>query len=289
MKLSKLKFSSDDKIAYTFILPSFIIIVSMLGYPMIFAFNQSFQDVTVFNEGSYIGLTNYINAFQDAAFMGSFGRSFVFVGFSMIGAFLIGLIIALLLNRDIFGRGFLRALIILPFIVSEVSVGVIWQWLLSPQLGVLNRMLSAVNLPTFRWLSNPFLAMVSIIMANTWRLTPFVVLILLAGLQGIDKSFYEAAEVAGANHWQKFKSITLPMIKPMMLVTLVYLSFASFNQFSVIFSLTGGGPGNATEVIALNMYQNAFQHFNYGYGSALAILLFLLNVALSLFYTKVLD
>lgn len=280
----------DLRFAYTLIAPALIVILSLLGYPLVFAFLQSLQEVTVLNQqGVFIGFQNYITALNESLFLTSLLRSFIFVGFSLGGSFIIGLIIAILLNRDIFGQRIFRALIILPFIISEVSIGVIWQWLLAPELGVINNILKLLYLSPIRWLGHPFWAMFSVIIANIWRLTPFVVLILLAGLQVIDKSYYEAAYVDGASNWQTFKYITVPMIKPMMLVSLVYLSFASFNQFATIFSLTGGGPGVATEVLALYMYYSAFKHFNFGYGSSIAIILFIINVVLSLSYSKSLE
>lgn len=277
----------DIRFAYTLIAPSLIVIFSLLGYPLVFAFLQSLQEVTALKpQGVFIGFQNYITVLNEPLFLTSLLRSFIFVVFSLGGSFIIGLIIALLLNRDIFGQRIFRALVILPFIISEVSIGVIWQWLLTPQLGVINNILMQLSLSPIRWLSDPFWAMFSVITANIWRLTPFVVLILMAGLQVINKSYYEAAYIDGASNWQTFKHITVPMIKPMVLVSLVYLSFASFNQFATIFSLTGGGPGNATEVLALYMYYSAFKHFNFGYGSSIAIVLFIINVILSLIYSK---
>lgn len=277
----------DVRFAYSLLSPTVLVIAVLLGYPLIYAFIQSFQEVTVYDpEGTFIGLEHYITAFSDEHFLASLGRSFIFVFFSIAISFISGLVLALLLNRPIPYRNALRAAMLLPFIVSEVSVGVIWQWMFSPQLGVVNHILYQIGLPGVRWLSSEGGAMVSIIIANSWRLMPFPALILLAGLQSIDNQFYEAAEIAGASALQRFRYVTLPLIRPMMLVSLVYLSFASFNQFSVIFSLTGGGPGRASEVLALHMYRSAFNNYNWGYGSALAIILFVINVVLSVAYTK---
>jgi multiple sugar transport system permease protein len=282
--------AKDTRFAYTLITPTFLVITFFLGFSLAFAFVQSFQHITVFEpEGVFVGLQNYVLAFSDPNFLASIVRSFTFVGASLGGALFMGLSIALLLNRAIPGRRTLRALVLLPFIVSEVSVGVIWQWMFAPQLGVINHILEFLSLPTVRWLSHPGWAMVSIIVANIWRLTPFAVLILLAGLQSVDRSFYEAAHIDGGSHWQVFTMITFPMIKPMMLISVVYLSFASFNQFATVFALTGGGPGRSTEVMALYMYRTAFQHFDWGYGSALAVILFVINVALSVSYSKLLE
>ncbi|MDT8303438.1 MAG: sugar ABC transporter permease [Sedimentisphaerales bacterium] len=282
--------SKDIRFAYSLISPTFLVIIGLLGFPLIYAIIQSFQKVTVYEPaGTFIGIENYLEAFADPNFLGSILRSFIFVTASLSGALVIGLMIAMLLNREIPGRRILRALILLPFIVSEVSVGVIWQWMFSPQLGIINHLFRFLSLPTIRWFSDPGWAMFAIIFTNIWRLTPFAVLVLLAGLQSIDRNYYEAAYIDGGSHWQVFSMITIPMIKPMMLVTVVYLSFASFNQFATVFALTGGGPGRATEVMALYMYRTAFQHFNWGYGSALAVLLFIINVGLSMTYSKVLE
>lgn len=282
--------SKDTRFAYSLIAPALLVILLMLGYPLVLAFMQSFTESTVREpDGPFIGIEHYIDAFQDPIFLGSMGRSLIFVAFSLGVAFLSGLIIALLLNRAIPGRGLLRTLVIFPFVVSEVSVGVIWQWLFAPELGVINSILTTLSLPSIRWLSSPVWAMVSVIAANAWRLTPFPVLILLSGLQSIDNTYYEVARIDGASAWQTFLKITFPLIKPMALISIVYLSFASFNQFATIFSLTGGGPGESTEVMALYMYAMAFENFNWGYGSALAIILFIINVVLSATYSKIFE
>ncbi len=275
------------KFAYKTISPALIVILLLLGVPVFYAIWQSFFNVTVFSpEWDFVGIANYLNAFTDPIFQASLLRSGVFAFSTISLSILMGLSGALLLNRDIPGRGILRGLSLLPFLISGVAVGVIWQWLFASEIGVLNNMLALVGLPPISWLSDPVWAMISIVIANVWRFFPFPLIILLAGLQQIDQSYYEAAEIDGASGWQSFRHITLPMIKPMMKISLIYVSFAAFNQFATIFSMTGGGPGHSTEVLALNMYKTAFQNFNWGYGSTLAIILLIINIILSGSYNK---
>ncbi|MBW6454912.1 MAG: sugar ABC transporter permease [Trueperaceae bacterium] len=277
------------RFSYLLILPGLIVILTMLGIPLVYAFVQSLYRVDLLRPGTpFVGLQNYVTVFNSPQFWSSLRLTFIFVAGTMTMSFVLGMATSLLLNRELRGFAVLRALVILPFIVSEVTVGITWRWLFAPDLGVINAMLAVVSIDPVRWLSDPNWAMFSVILAETWRLTPFAILILLAGLQSVDKSFYEAARVDGANFWHTFRYITLPNIKPQMLITLIYLSFACVNQFGIIFSLTGGGPGRATEVVALYMYDAAFGNFQFSRGSTMAVLLFAVNVVLSLTYMRVL-
>ncbi|SDM45111.1 carbohydrate ABC transporter permease [Halarsenatibacter silvermanii] len=278
------------KFAYKLILPGLLWIALMLGIPLAYAFYQSFFEVSaLLPEDTFIGLENYITAFKDTVVQQSFLRTIVFVFFTLTLSFATGMISALLLNRKITGKKLFRACLLIPFMVSGVAVGVSWQWIFTSDLGVLNNFLRFLGISPVSWLAQPNMAMFSVIVANTWRFYPFAFIILLAGMQQIEDMYYESAKIDGANRWQRFVHITLPMLKPQINITLIYLSFACFNQFDTIYSLTGGGPGEATEVLALNMYRTAFSRFDWGYGSALAILLFLMNAVLSLVYNKFLE
>ena len=277
------------RFSYLLIFPGLLVILTMLGIPLIYAIVQSLYRVDLLRPGTpFVGLQNYVNEFQNPLFWSSLRLTFIFVFGTMILSFVFGMATALLLNRELRGFALLRALVILPFIVSEITVGITWRWLFAPDLGVINAMLQLASLQPVRWLSDPNWAMFSVILAETWRLTPFAILILLAGLQSVDKSYYEAARVDGAHFWHTFRYITIPNIKPQMLITLIYLSFACVNQFGIIFSLTGGGPGRATEVVALYMYDAAFGNFQFSRGSTLAVMLFAVNVVLSLTYMRIL-
>lgn len=277
------------RFSYLLILPTLFVIATMLGIPLVYAVVQSFYRVELLTPGTpFVGFQNYREILSLPQFWASLRLTFVFVFGTMTTAFVFGMVTALLLNRDLRGFGILRALVILPFIVSEITVGITWRWLFSPDLGVLNAFLHALSLDPIPWLSHPTWAMISVIAAESWRLAPFAILILLAGLQSIDQSYYEAARVDGASPWQMFRHITLPNLRPQMMITLIYLSFACVNQFAIIFSLTGGGPGRATEVVALYMYDAAFDNFQFSMGSTLAVILFVINVALSLTYMRVL-
>jgi len=281
---------AEVKFAYKLILPGFLWIAIMLGIPLAYAIYQSFFEVSaLLPEDTFIGLENYITAFKDTVVQQSFLRTLVFVFFTLTLSFALGMISALLLNRKITGKKVFRACLLIPFMISGVAVGVSWQWIFTSDLGVLNNFLRFLGFSPVGWLSQPNMAMFSVIVANAWRFYPFAFIILLAGMQQIEDMYYEAAKIDGANRWQRFIHITLPMLKPQLSISLIYLSFASFNQFDTIYSLTGGGPGEATEVLSLNMYRTAFSRFDWGYGSALAILLFIINAVLSLIYNKFLE
>jgi multiple sugar transport system permease protein len=202
----------------------------------------------------------------------------------------IGLVLALALNRAYRGRGLVRAAVLVPWAIPTVVAALLWRFMFDSQAGIANAVLMDVGLmdEPFVWFIHTTAAWVPIILADVWKMTPFVALLLLAGLQNIDASLYEAARIDGAGPWDQFRHVTLPLLKPAILVALIFRTLDAFRVFDLIFVLTGGGPGTATEPIALYTFTALLQNLRFGYGSALSVVIFLVTFALAIFYIRVL-
>ena len=187
-----------------------------------------------------------------------------------------GLFLAILFNREFYGKGFLRAILLLPMVITPVVVGTIWYILFHDTIGPINYMLSLIHIKPINWLGNPWSAFMAIVVSDTWQWTPFIFLLLLASLQVIDPVYYEAAKVDGASGGQCFRYITFPFIRKSIVIAAVLRSMDVFRIFDVVFVLTFGGPGTSTETVSLLVYKAAFKYFEIGYSSALVIILLIL-------------
>jgi multiple sugar transport system permease protein len=183
----------------------------------------------------------------------------------------LGLIIALLVNHDFFGRRLLRTLLLMPMVIAPAVVGMMWYILFHDTIGPLNWLLSLAGLGPVTWLSSPGTAMLSVVIADVWHWTPFTFLLLLAALQTIPGDLYESAEVDGASRWQAFRFVTLPMIRAALLVAALLRSMEAFEIFAEPFVMTGGGPGTATDLLSLHIYKSAFLVFDMGYAAAMIV------------------
>jgi multiple sugar transport system permease protein len=198
---------------------------------------------------------------------------------------LLGLSIALLLNRPFRFRGFVRAVVLIPWAIPTVVSAKMWEWIYNTDFGILNYIIgSKIN-----WLGSPFLAMNAAVFMDVWKTTPFVAILLMAGLQIIPRELYQAAKVDGAGSWALFKKITLPLLKPVILVVLIFRTLDAFRIFDAIYVLTGGGPANATETLSIYAYKVLFQTLQFGYGSTLSVIVFMCIGSISIFYIKILS
>jgi multiple sugar transport system permease protein len=221
---------------------------------------------------------------QDATFWSAASTTAVFVAESVALELVLGLAFALLLHQEFRGRGIARALVLVPWAVPGVVVARFWEWILNADYGVMNYLLGVrVN-----WLGDPFWALQAVVAADVWKSTPFVVLLLLAGLQVVPPELYRAARMDGANAWQQFHHITLPLLRPVILLVLLFRTMDAARIFDVIFVLTGGGPANQTETLVLYAYKTLYRMLQFGYGSALSVATFLFVLALSLVYLRML-
>ena len=267
-----------------FVLPGVFLLVMVLGWPAITSILYSFETEQA-NDAAYT-LSHYVNLTKDPFFKSSFWNTFVFVFFSVATHLLLGLAVALVLHSALPAKPLFRVIALLPWVVPDVVAGIIWKWMYDPIYGALNDLLlktGIINNP-IEWLSNPKLAMLSVILVNLWRGFPFVMLILLAGLQSIPKHLYEAAAIDGAPKFQQFIHITLPGLKKMIVVALALDIVWEVRRFGLIQAMTQGGPGVLTEVLSTYTYKQYFKFFRFEYASAISVIMTIVLLLVSLPY-----
>lgn len=275
--------------AYAFLAPSFIVLAVFIYLPVVYAFGLSFFRWRILRgEPTFIGLANYEFLLTSEDFWQAMWNTLYFSVGSIPTGMAIALFIAILLNRPLRGLAIYRTAYFLPTITSLVAVSVVWLWIYHPDVGLMNYLLSLFGLPSVRWLNEPRSAMPALIILGIWRGLGYNVVIYLAGLQNIPQHLYEAAKIDGANRWQLFCHITWPLLTPTTFFILIIAVINSFQAFTQIHVMTQGGPLGSTTVIVYYLYQQAFQQFNMGYGSAIAVVLFLIILALTLIQIKVL-
>jgi len=276
--------------AYGLILPSLVFLVAIVVYPLCVGLLEGFRYhnrlqpwLTAFN-----GLDNFIQAFHDHQVWLALRTSAVMVVGIVGFSYLLGLVAGLLLNHKFRLRGVYRALILVPWVVPPVVSFISWQWMLNDQSGAINQALSKLGLidEPILWLADSKLAMVSLILVGVWSRFPFMMITILAALSSVPDDVTEAASIDGANRWQIFRHITFPMILPVSIIATLLQAIWTFNDFGLPFVLTGGGPANSTTPLILLAYKEAFQRFNIGYGTSLAIISMVLMLALGAVYLR---
>lgn len=236
---------------------------------------------------SFVGLHNYATLVAtDEVYRQSLGNTAYFALGSVPASMLLGLGMALLVNQKVRAVTLFRALFFLPVVTSSVAIGLVWAWMFSSYYGVVNGVLNLVGIPSLPWLASVTWAMPAVIVVAVWYRVGYDMVLFLAGLQGIPEQLYEAAKIDGANAWQQFRHVTLPLLSPTTFFILIISVIGSFQVFNIIYVMTRGGPGYATSVYIYYLYQTAFNHFKMGYGSAMAFVLFLLLAGLTVFQWK---
>jgi len=235
----------------------------------------------------FIGLDNYIEALGDERFREALVHTLAFTVASVTLELTLGCVLALAMNRTFRGRGLVRAAILVPWAIPTVVAALIWRFMFDGDSGIVNAALASLGVDPPVWFVDRLFAWVPVVLGDVWKETPFVALLLLAGLQGIDASLYEAARIDGASAWRQFRHITLPLLKPALLVALIFRTRDAFRVFDLVYVMTGGGPGTATEPIALYTFTSLLQNLRFGYGSALSVLVFLVAFLLALGYIRV--
>lgn len=278
------RFQQNRRLApYLFILPNMVIFAVFIIWPAINGFNISFYDSNNGRTFEYVGLGNYAEILTDQDFWDVARNTAIFVVLFVVLTTWISIFVANLLNAQVAGRGFFRAVIFLPVLLSPIVVGLLWNWIFDRQAGLANGVLGSIGLGAPGWLVEGELAMGVIVFVGIWTHVGFYTLILLAGLQGIDQNVYEAARLDGAGAWQTFTEITLPLLRPTTLVIVVLSMIAGFQAYDYIYTLTGGGPLGSTTLIVQYIYENAFQSpVRYGLASAAGVLLFLVIFGVTL-------
>jgi ABC-type sugar transport system permease subunit len=231
----------------------------------------------------FVGLQNYVEAFSDPRFIEAIGHTLAFAAVTVTLEIALGLALALAVDSITRGRGLLRTTMLLPWAVPTVVVGLVWRFIFETPGGLMNSLLARIGVsqPPV-WFADPLAAWMPIVVADVWKTTPFVAILLLAGLQGIDRSLYEAARMDGATAWRQFTHITLPLLAPALSVAVVFRAVDAFRVFDVIYVMTGGGPGTATEPIALYTFSALLENLRFGFGSALSVIIFGLTFLLAL-------
>lgn len=278
---------SDRLFPYLFLAPCVLLLLSLTIYPLFYVVRMSFHRLTPSGE-VFVGVENFLRIARDPFLFRSAWQTMVFTAGALALEFFLGLALALLLDSQIRGRGFWRSVLLLPMILPPVVAGVIWRLVYNPNFGVVNGFLQLVGVDTTRltWLADPSLALFSIIMVDVWEWTPFVFLILLAGLQAIPEEPYEAARIDGSSPLQTFFHITLPLLTPAILVALTLRTLDLLRIFDQVFVLTQGGPGFATETISLYIYKTAFRFFDFGYAASISLVLLALTLGVSTLYIR---
>lgn len=277
--------SNDTILAHVLLLPASMILLFVLIFPifstLLLSFGISFDSYNFTFE-------NYARLFMDTEIWYSLKNTLTFVLLSVAGDLIVGLSAALLLNQGIRGKSFFRVLAILPWMIPSVVTGATWRWMYNTTSGIINSILGQIGLikAPVLWLSSQSTAMFSIIVANIWRGFPYVMLILLAGLQTIPHDIYEAGAIDGVNVWQRFFYLTLPNLKKPMVIVMALTTVWEFRQIDLVMTMTGGGPGNLTDVLVTTVYKQYFQFFQFEYASAIAIVMSLFMLLVSIPYIK---
>ena len=258
---------------YIFVLPAVLGFVLFTLYPMVASLGLSFTEYNLISSPEWIGVDNYTRMFQDEFFWRSVRITVTYAVVGLPLGLILGLLVALLLNQRVPGITIWRSLYVLPSVISGAAVVVLWRWLFNPEFGLVNVMLDYVGIDGPNWLGTTRWALPSLILISLWGFGG-TMLVFLAGLQGVPSELYEAVEVDGGNAWHKFRNVTLPMLSPVILFNLVIGLIYSFQFFTEPFALTEGGPENSTLVYLLYLYRNAFNYFEMGYASAMAIVVF---------------
>jgi multiple sugar transport system permease protein len=271
---------------YLYSAPALILIVAVMLVPLVIGISYAFRDIQLLNpfSGGFIGLDHFRDLSKDAAFYGALKNTLWWTGASVVLQFVFGLILALLLDKPFWGRGIVQALVFLPWAVPSFLAGLNWAWLFNPVIGPIPHWLVALGLMNEpeNILSDPHYAMWGPIVANVWWGIPFFAITLLAALQAIPRDLYEAASIDGAGWFDRFRSITLPFLAPTIAITVLLRTVWIANFADLIVVMTGGGPADRTQIVASYIFTQAFKRLDFGYASAIALVLLVLLLAYSM-------
>lgn len=268
----------NHRMAVLFAMPAALFSVILIVYPLFTTIKLSFQDIkfigSLKDEASGFVLTNYMKLFSNSEFWNALGRSLFVTFCSLTFSFLIGLGLAILLNRKFRFQKAVRTLILLAWPIPGVIVALLFTWMFDGNYGIINEILKSFHIidSNIKWISSGGTAMATVILSSIWKSYPFFTLTLLAGLKGISDDYYEAASIDGANAWQRFVNITLPALRSVIITSLLLNGLWTFRNYDLISNITGGGPNQATETLPLLLYNQAFKYYNMGYASAIGII-----------------
>lgn len=266
---------------WPFVIPALVVILAVIVFPWVFTLWMSAHRWTLGQEQSFIGFENYIRLASDIRFWESLWHTLIYTVLSVVAPLILGTLAALVFDAQFPLRGFLRGVLVMPMMATPVAIALVWTMMFHPQLGVLNYLLSFIHIGPLEWIYNQSTVIPSLVLVETWQWTPLVMLIVLGGLAAVPREPYESAEIDGANAWQKFRYLTMPMIAPFLMIAVIIRSIDAVKSFDIIYAMTQGGPGTASETINIYLYNTAFAYYDIGYGSAMAVVFFIIIVALS--------
>ena len=277
--------------AATLLVPCFFFVIIFAFYPIFYSFYLSLHQIILSLPGlgqPFVGLENYRELLRDKIAFHSLLNTLLFVFTTTSFEILFGLVIALVINRHFRGRGLVRAAILVPWAIPTVVSSQMWRFIFNDKYGLLNYILFGSRSAAYSaWLAHPATAFAAIVVADVWKTSSFAGLLILAGLQLIPDELYEAAKIDGASEWQQFRKITLPLLKPAILVALLFRTMDAFRVFDLVFVMTQGGPADSTNVLQFYGYKKIFAEGLMGYGSTISVLVFLMTFIISIFYIRV--
>jgi arabinogalactan oligomer/maltooligosaccharide transport system permease protein len=294
--LSLLKKIRRHRLAYLLILPTAAVMAAIVFYPLIRGVVISFTDMNQYTMGSkfippsyrFVGLQNYVKVLTGSQFWDILGQTVIWTITNVFFHFTIGLALALMLNRKIRGRAVYRTLLLIPWAVPTYISAFSWRWLFNSKYGFFNLALNQLDLSPIPWLSHEVWAMVAVIATNVWLGFPFMMVVLLGGLQSIPQEFYEASQVDGCGRVRQFWSITLPLLKPVALTATLLGIIWTFNMFNVIYLVTEGGPHHQTDILATFAFIEAFHQWRFGMATTYAVIILSILLTFSSFYIRAL-
>ncbi|MCX5477923.1 sugar ABC transporter permease [Kaistia geumhonensis] len=277
---------TGDALPFLLLAPSVVLILAVIAYPMLTGFWYGFTDGSLLKYGRFVGLDNYVELITSRDFRHALWFSLVFAVFNVVGCYALGLGLALLLNQDVPGRAFFRVALLLPWIVPSIVSIVSWRWMMADERALFNQVIGLFGGSPVYFLSDQTWAVVMVIAIKIWRSFPFMMLSLLAALQGIDRSLYEAASLDGASRWNQFRFVTLPQLRNISIVLALLMTIWTVNDFDTPWLLTQGGPANATENLVLLAYRYTFGRNDVGLGSATSFVTLIILMILVVFLLR---
>ena len=276
---------------YFFIGPALLALVALVVYPLLYGVYISFFKTNLANKWDFVGLKNYISVFSDGVFVKQLGVTLKFTAIVVLAHFIIGIFLAMLLNQSRPGITFFRTILVLPWLMPEVVIALIFKWIMNPLYGLLNYGMQLLGLSEggVSWLGDTKYAFISVVLVCIWKGYPLVMVNALAALQSVSTDIYEAAKVDGANKILTFFRIILPSIKPVLATTLILDTVWWFKHYTIVYLMTKGGPGSDTSIVSIEIYKQAFDYFNFGKAASMSVVVFFVCLIISKLYRRFLD
>ena len=278
----------DRHLPLLFPLPALCLVVALTVYPLVYTLLLSTRSYELgFTRYSFAGLDHYVEALTNGRFWDALARTCYFTVLSVAGSVVVGMVMAVILNRDFRGARWARTAFLLPMVATPVATSLVWMMMFNPTLGVLNYLLGLAGLPPSVWVADPLLVIPSLVLVDIWHFAPFAMLVLLAGLRSLPREPVESAMIDGASRWQVFWRITVPLLRPVLVVVLIFRTIDALKVFDVIWVITAGGPGVSSETLYVYAYNQAFKYLDLGYGSAVIVVFTVVVAAASLVWMRV--